>query len=210
MEINLSKLKSILFFSSLFLSVTVCAESQEAMREFLKKINAIDAMSGEFKQVISDLDGEEIQATDGNFKVKRPGMFYWEVAPPYEQLVIGNIDALAVYDADLGQATLYSNHALENTPALILSGSPEAIAADYIVAKSKSNSYELLPRDAEQSAFDSLNFRFKGKKLKSLRFIDKLGQTTDVSFSKVKLNPEIDEAVFVFVPPPGTDVIINE
>ncbi len=182
------------------------------MREFIEKIDNIQSMEGKFKQIVRDQDGEEIQATEGDFKVKRPGMFYWQVSPPFEQLVIGNIDALAVYDEDLGQATIYSNRALDNTPALILSGHPEAIAADYSVTNlnEEKNTYELSPIDAEESAFDSLSFTFKGKKIKSLRFIDKLGQATDVSFSRLKLNREIDESVFVFIPPPGTDVIINE
>ena len=60
------------------------------------------------------------------------------------------------------------------------------------------------------SSFETLLFTFKGKKLKALSFKDKIGQTTSVIFKKVELNVEIADRAFDFIPPAGTDIIVNE
>jgi outer membrane lipoprotein carrier protein len=39
---------------------------------------------------------------------------------------------------------------------------------------------------------------------------DNFGQLTDITFSELELNPQIDPGLFNFSPPEGLDVIIDE
>src|SRR5690606_5707830 len=64
------------------------------------------SLSADFRQVISDGEGYEIQALTGTMDVARPGKVYWKSAPPYEQLVVSDATTLWLYDADLEQVTV--------------------------------------------------------------------------------------------------------
>lgn len=199
-----------------FFSAGALAQAED---EFLQKLNAINTLSGSFTQTITDQDGNDIQeSTSGKFLIKRPGYFYWETQPPYEQLIIGNPDRLWVYDPDLEQVTVHNQSQLENSPASILSGDDKDIKEKYTVTaenvtgkkKQSITEYHLRGKADGQKSFDTLTFVFKGDALQSLALKDSLGQTTEIIFKNVKVNREIDSAKFDFEPPPGVDIITQE
>ena len=68
--------------------------------------------------------------------------------------------------------------------------------------------YTLYPKQ-EDGAFQSLTISFGANKAPNLMVLqDSLGQTTNVRFTNVKVNPTIPASVFNFQPPPkGTDII---
>lgn len=218
-------MKSIaIFLRVVLITVFSAGAIAQAEDEFLQKLNAINTLSGSFTQTITDQDGIEIQeSTSGKFLIKRPGYFYWETQPPYEQLIIGNPDRLWVYDPDLEQVTVHNQSQLENSPASILSGDDKNIKEKYTVTAenvtNKNNSdkkkqrvvkYHLRSKADGQKSFDTLTFMFQGDVLQSLVLKDSLGQTTEIVFNDVKVNREIDSAQFDFEPPPGVDIIIQE
>ena len=189
-------------------------ESGKAVNALAQKLKNITSMQGRFAQVISDHEGEDIQISEGHFKVRKPGLFFWQVLPPYEQTVMSDGNSLTVYDPDLEQATVYSDSSWQNTPASILSGDVEQLEAEYTIALAEQSkheaTFELTPKEKEDNAFEVLRFSFFKEKLSKLSFLDKLGQTTTVDFSKVKINKPIADKVFAFDAPEGTDVIVND
>ncbi len=187
-----------------------------AAASFSKTLLAIDTLKGNFRQRIIDSDGEELQVTDGEFSIKRPGYFLWHVAPPYEQVVVGTPNALKVYDPDLEQMTVHGKDSLGGTPAALMSGDISEIENSYLVEReqsAKTESYFLRQKIEEDGAFESLVFVFSRKKkvktLLEMSFTDKLGQKTEITVSKQKINDAIDESVFLFEPPKGTDIIVD-
>jgi outer membrane lipoprotein carrier protein len=40
-----------------------------------------------------------------------------------------------------------------------------------------------------------------------MTLLDKLGQTTELEFSRIERNPRFAPDTFTFVPPPGVDVV---
>lgn len=208
-------MKSIaMFLQIVLLTVFSAGAFAQAEDEFLQKLNGINTLSGNFTQTITDQDGNEIQeTTSGNFLIKRPGYFYWETLPPYEQLIIGNPDRLWVYDPDLEQVTVHKQSQLENSPASILSGDDKNIKEKYTVTAEKkkgTTEYHLRGKEEGQKSFDTLTFVFKGDALQALALKDSLGQTTAITFNDVEVNREIDSARFNFEPPPGVDIITQE
>lgn len=192
------------------------AAQVSASSEFADALLAINTLSGEFVQRVLDNEGEELQVTTGEFKIKRPGYFFWKVAPPYEQLVIGTPESLKVYDPDLEQLSVHNQSSLAGTPASLISGDVDAIAQDYHVSKKSekaAETYELKQKDSELSAFESLAFTFAKKDktlaLTKMVFTDKLGQRTEVSMTKTRMNKAITADNFTFTAPPGTDVIVD-
>lgn len=203
-----------MFLQIVLITVFSAGAIAQAEDEFLQKLNGINTLSGSFTQTITDQDGNEIQeTTNGKFLIKRPGYFYWETLPPYEQLIIGNPDRLWVYDPDLEQVTVHNQSQLENSPASILSGDDKNIKEKYTVTAEKKKrviEYHLRDKAEGQKSFDTLTFVFKGDALQSLALKDSLGQTTAITFNDVKVNREIDSAKFDFEPPPGVDIITQE
>jgi len=209
----LSKIKFALLLTVSLWGNALYAES-EAASSLIKHLSQISSLEAVFSQVLTDRDGRVLQQSEGEIKMQKPGKFFWQVAPPYEQLIVSNGNKLWVYDADLEQATIHSKSDLKNTPAEILSGDFSSITSAYdtrelaVKSKNKVRRFELHPKAGGD--FVAMAFEFKKDKLSSFSIQDKLGQTTHVDFKKQRLNKAINVSIFNFIPPEGTDVIVNE
>jgi len=206
----------ILIFLALLVPSVSSADQQKASVSFAETLLAIDTLAGDFRQRIVDGDGSELQVTEGEFKVKRPGYFLWKIAPPYEQLVVGTPQSLKVYDPDLEQMSVHKQDSLSGTPASLISGDVAAISQLYEVDQAiekDTSTFFLRQKNTDQGSFDSLTFVFitKGEQLKlnQMIFVDKLGQKTEITISKLKTNKKITDNTFQFEPPSGTDIIID-
>lgn len=201
----------LLFVLVLTSSLASFAESDSA---FIDRLQTITTLSGKFKQTITDANGKEAaDPTSGEFHLKRPGKFYWHTAPPFEQVVVGNEVGLIVYDPDLEQVTVYDREEFLSSPAAVLSGSADKIQQKYSVetqTRKNKHTYVLREKDASSKSFDNLSFVFEKDVLVSLTLKDQLGQTTDIKFDKVKVNQPLEDSIFVFLPPEGADIIVNE
>lgn len=184
---------------------------------FSQTLLAVENMTGEFTQSIFSADGELLQETHGDFSLKRPGYFLWHVAPPYEQVVIGSPDGLKVYDPDLEQMTVYAQNSLAGTPASLISGDVVEIEKKYRVEHKQNKHvdvFTLKSKNEKTEVFTALNFEFERSKtalprLDKMSFTDPLGQKTEVVLKKQKINGRVDENVFLFIPPEGTDIIVD-
>lgn len=197
-------------------SETSSTDNPDSAKSFTDILASFETLQGDFVQKIKDPDGKLVQETKGQFKVKRPGYFLWQIAPPYEQIVVGTPAKLKIYDPDLEQLTIHENDSLEGSPALLISGDVKAIAEQYNIdpqVKKDLYSFVLKNKKSNESSFESMTFAFKKSRgsyaLSSMSFVDKLGQSTEVSLAKVKANTKLATDVFEFVPPAGTDVIVN-
>ncbi len=149
------------------------------------------------------------QKFSGVMQVKRPGQFRWETRSPMKQLIVTNGKTVWIYDEDLQQATRQQLDAqIANTPALLFSGHPSAIAKSFRVTQPNPTQpyFVLYPRTAD-GAFDSLAIRFQGNVPAAMELRDSLGQQTTIQFAKVTKNTALPNTNFQFTPPKGTDVI---
>ncbi|MCP5160437.1 MAG: outer membrane lipoprotein chaperone LolA [Hahellaceae bacterium] len=191
----------------------VHADSSELLgaKELTQRLRGYETFQAEFIQYVVDKSGNRIQETRGELKAKRPGNFYWHIAPPLEQIVVANQKNIVVYDPDLEQATVHPvGKTLGNTPALLLSGNVEKLSQEYKVegtAWEGDVEYYVLRPKSNESLFETLWLRFEKGSLIEMRLTDALGQKSTLSFISVKLNDALSDAIFNFTPPPGTDVI---
>jgi len=204
------KFKAIVCFLAILATSMVQADENPA-KALSTKLQSIDTFKANFEQRLLDPQGKEIQVSRGKVIVKQPGLFHWEVQPPYEQLVVANQETLWVYDADLEQVTVSQRERLDNTPAQILSGDFSSLGDDYQVSKSQSkqgDSYRMQRLDQAQGSFTALEFRFNKKGvLTAMYLVDKLEQQTQVEFSQQRTNKPVDDKLFNFIPPEGTDIV---
>ena len=171
----------------------------------LKKLTAA------FVQVVQDKQGQVTERATGTLTVSRPNRFRWDYREPYAQTIVADGRKLWLYDPDLEQVTVRSlEQGLGATPAMLLSGSGkvgDAFSAGPIEQLQGKTWYRLAPKQ-KGSDFERVSLGFDGRnELAAMELVDKLGQTTTIEFSRVKRGVALDDSLFRFVPPDGTDVI---
>ena len=198
--------------ASLCLATSVLAQSPEDHGKQLvdEFIEDVESFSGTFEQVLIDADGEVIERTTGTLEISRPGKFRWSYVEPYEQWLIADGLNIWSYDVDLAQVTVKPQaDALANTPALLLSGSADALDQfDYEGSYDETVTtwVKLAPKDTD-SGFLRMELGFVDDTLNRMVLFDNLEQTTLVEFHDVAVNGQIDSARFEFLVPDDVDVV---
>lgn len=200
-------LKIYVFFLSISFSNIYAAAEKNALDSFLE---GFKTFSGSFEQSLIDVSGEVLETSNGTLYLKYPGQFHWKYVKPYAQSLISDGKKLWVYDEDLEQVTIKDvNEELDNTPAAILSGK-DTLYQYFKVINQSSNSginiIELAP-NSEDNQFHSVKLSFIEERLVQMTLFDKLGQITDVTFSNVKRNTNLDDTLFSFSASKDIDVI---
>ena len=183
------------------------ADPAAELEAFLADVRSLEA---DFTQTLVEADSGREQVSRGRLYLQRPDRFRWEYREPAPQLVVADGQELWLYDPDLEQVTVRPlDDGLESTPAALLSGQGDLDASfDKGAAYSEDGVdwIELKPRNANAD-FQGIRVGFAGGTIAAMELIDALGQLTRIRFAEVKTNVELDQALFVFEPPPGADVL---
>lgn len=196
------------------LSFSVLADIQEGAGDRLNSLLAtFDSFSADFDQVSGNDDSRRMESSQGTLLLAKPNRFKWIAKEPFPQTLISDGETLWIYDPDLEQAT--ERKVTENdagVPALILNGQVEQLKSQYKIRllqeKSNSQLFELLPLQ-ETEVFTRIRLLFTDGLISELQMEDSLGQRTSIMFQNQKLNPDYEESTFIFIPPEGTDVIVD-
>jgi outer membrane lipoprotein carrier protein len=197
------------FFFILFFSLTVSANSDSELSNILNQMNSL---TGKFKQKVVDQNGATLQEVSGQFFFKKPNLFKWDYLEPSKSQLISDGELLYLYDPDLKQVVISQLKKFGGvSPAMLLVTSDiESLFEVTIIQDKKGVSwFRALPHEPEKANFKEVFINFSQKKLKSMRIIDGFDNTTEIEFSKVSRNKEINEAIFLFNTPEDIDVIKN-
>ncbi len=172
-------------------------------------LDGLRTLRAEFRQTVTDADGRVVDRAEGRFALARPGRFRWDYRVP-EQLIVSDGRDLWHYDVELEQVTVRRTaEAVSGTPAALLAGEG-ALADSFEVSEAGAGDgldwLLLRPRGAD-SDFTELRLAFAGTELRRMRLADRLGQTTQLEFSRIERNPRLEAGQFRFAPPAGVDVI---
>ncbi len=166
----------------------------------------IRTVKSNFSEVVKTRSGRVLQRSSGRMMILRPGRFRWESRKPTRQLIIADGRRLWVYDRDLKQVTVRSQKkGLGRTPAQFLSGYDKNLTRNYTV-KFKRGYYQLTPR-RRGASFNKIWMKFRRGKLTQLYLVDKLGQVSTITFSRMIMNRRLNPGLFRFRPPRGVDVL---
>jgi outer membrane lipoprotein carrier protein len=178
--------------------------------EVEKYLSGLASWSAEFTQTIDDGHGTVLRSAAGRLYLQRPGKFRWDYSQPSEQLVLADGKQIWFYDKDLAQANVRDmDTSLASTPASLLSGSGSVSAQFNVTAMPPSAGlqwYQLVPKHADTD-FQLVRIGFDKGELRSMFLADKLNQITQLTFANSKRNLTLAPDLFLFVPPPGVDVI---
>ena len=181
----------------------------EQLKSFLAKTSSLTA---DFKQVTLDENGRPTQTSHGDFFLSRPGKFRWSYKKPFIQEIVSSNNKVWFYDADLEQVTIKKlDDSLGSTPALLLSGDID-LEENYTLQQQGIDEdlqwIKLSPKN-EESSFNYILIGLTDGVLGGMELSDNFGQLTRIYFSNLKINPQLDNAVFEFVAPDGVDIFEN-
>jgi len=172
--------------------------------------SGLESIEADFTQTVVDSAGEQVQDSEGQVWIQRPGRFRWDYRTPYRQLIVADGKQLWTYDEDLEQATVKElDAALSSTPAMLLSGyrplsevmawEPDGQADGYTW-------FRLRPR-AQDAAVENVRIAFKNRQLARIEVIDGFGNHTRIHFINIQRNNKLDSGLFHLKLPEGTDII---
>ncbi len=151
---------------------------------------------------------EQLDPNAGMVWMQSPDKFRWHYKDPIEQLIVADGENVWVYDEDLEQVTVKTQDN-ELNPIYV------------IINDEKSQQHYDIKHEAFKEGIDwvSLTPKVRNEEVKSvwlavkqdvitqIKVHNNFGQTMVFEFTEINKNPELEAAMFQFVPPEGVDVI---
>lgn len=192
-------------------TVTVAAADSPGRQALQRFFSEVATLESRFEQVVLDENLSAIDDGSGILRIKRPGKFRWDYAPPAAQVIVGDGERVWLHDVDLAQVTVRSqSRALGRSPAIWLAGGDADLEDAYDIedlgAQGRIDWLNLIPRDAT-SEFAAVRVGFEAQRLRIIELIDALDQRTRIRFFDLQENAPVADSWFQFTPPPGVDVI---
>jgi outer membrane lipoprotein carrier protein len=192
-------------------ALAASAQSAQAGQQRVEAfLQGLDGLQAQFKQILTDRNGQTIEEASGTLAISRPDRFRWDYAKPYQQVIVADGTRIWLYDSDLEQVTVRKLDAtLSATPAMLLSGQGNLQDNFTVVQTSQEGATQWVRMEPKRddTDFKWVRLGFDGATLKFMQLADKLGQTTTLEFSQLQRNPAIDSSRFTFTVPAGADVI---
>ena len=209
-------LRILILFTLLILPAgTLFAETseQQALDAIQRQYEKVSTFEADFTQRSYVKMMNQTQSVKGTVKIKKPGKMKWVYGAPDTQILISDGKNLWLYVPEEEQATkvpvesIYSS----NTPALFLAGKGKLTRSFNVESVSQENQnilVTLVPKNEDQGLArlilhaDKKNYQITGSTV-----YDKLGNKTDIRFSRIRINREIPEEQFQLKTPPGVEIL---
>lgn len=175
-------------------------------------LNNTQTLEADFTQILIDPNGQELERLQGIFIAKRPNKFYWNYKHPYDQVIVIDDQLLWLYEQDIEQAIINDIDSAKEIAAITILGNYMDIERQFIIIDKGGgqgiNWVELTPRDIE-SRHKIIRLGFAEDKLTRILMLDDFGQIIRIDFTNITVNQKIDNDIFNFTPPLGTEIIDN-
>jgi outer membrane lipoprotein carrier protein len=202
-------------FTLLALPGTLFSETseQQALDAIQRQYEKVSTFEADFTQRSYVKMMNQTQSIKGTVKIKKPGKMKWVYGAPDTQILISDGKNLWLYVPEEEQATkvpvesIYSS----NTPALFLAGKGKLTRSFNVESVSQENQnilVTLVPKNEDQGLArlilhaDKKNYQITGSTV-----YDKLGNKTEIRFSRIRINREIPEEQFQLRTPPGVEIL---
>lgn len=188
------------------------ANTDDDLTLLMELLSPIATLSGDFRQQTLDARQQSLQVITGEFVLHRAGpKLLWQTTTPDEQILRVRDDTLWTLDLSLEQLLIQDlGSMLEQSPALLLTGSASDIGQRYAVERLEQTDsdvlFALIPRDSS-SAIERIEIRFDRRLPERIRLVDSFQQTTILVFIGLALNEPANDSDFDFDIPDHFDVI---
>jgi len=214
----------ILIFSFLFGWLLNSASSSQELKMVISRLEdnykKIKTYSAQFEQEVSQSQfARTISQGRGELFYSKPGKMVWHYTEPEEHWYITDGKTFWDYLPSLKQVLVLSiDQALASSlPKSFLFGMGELekefeIRFDSSTTQPEAGTYHLIlvpKKEEDRLLLGTIKLVVEAKTflVKEAHLKDQLGNENILRFSRIKLNPKIDEKIFHFQPPEGVEVI---
>jgi outer membrane lipoprotein carrier protein len=173
-------------------------------------LTGVTTLRADFRQRVVDSRQQVVEDSAGRVLMQRPGRFRWDYQQPYARVIVADGRRLWLYEADLDQVIIRQlEEGIGDTPAALLTGKQNVLERFNVGKSWQADGLQwvaLVPKAADAD-FAAVRLGFDGLKLVHLQLDDRLGQQTQLEFSRIEINPRLDADSFRFDIPSGADVI---
>lgn len=197
------------------------AEAGAVLAEVVERVEAtcrsVQDLSARFVQTATNRSLGQVQEARGQFLLKRPGKMRWEYQKPDEYLIVTDGRTLWLYrplDRE-ARAQEVEQAFTSRTPISFLAGDCD-LRREFEVSLVEhagtrgggSRILDLTPRRPEGGITRVLlEVSRQDYTVEQTTLFDAYGNTTAVAFSNLRLNGDLPDSTFTFVPPQGVRVV---
>jgi outer membrane lipoprotein carrier protein len=195
----------------LLLGFTGQVLAQNSAREQLLAFSTgMSTLSAAFEQQVIGSDGAVQDESGGQVWLSQPHYFRWEYGGDFPEIVVADGLQIWIYDEVLQQVTIKPQSDLTADSPLSLLTDIGKLDEQFEVREAGDiDGMALLELRAkqEQSEFDRVLIGLQDSELRFMAMEDAFGLRTEIRFSNLLRNAELDHGLFVFLPPEGVDII---
>ena len=192
----------------------VSLAQQGALEKLNSMLVSIESLKADVVQLIVESDGGILEESKIKMYFKKPNGFYWETITPFKELIVTNGVKLWNYQPDLEQVVIEDwDSSKSELAAQLLNGETENLGSDYQIEQlysddSGDHQFTLTPL-ATDSVYERISISFVTSELDQIYLNSKNGQQTVWRFVTIERNESLEDSVFEFDPPAGTEIIEN-
>ena len=192
-----------LFVAEFLAPVAAQPEARVLLDDFAR---GLDSLTAEFSQITIDGSDEVVEESSGRMYFQKPDLIRWDYLEPFPQVIVADGKQLWHYDESLEQVTVRPQPAPGDSPMLVLTR-PELLEKFYRILPSNRPDQLRFEPLADQAEIEMARLTFRDGKPATLDLFDPFGQSTRLTLSAIRRNPDIDPDVFEFEVPEGADVL---
>lgn len=196
--------------SLLAVSSAVSAQAGPARVQLERFAEELKSLHAQFDQQIINADGLVEEKSSGQLWIAHPNRFRWEYGGDFPEIVVADGEKVWLYDEMLEQVTVRAQSSLAADSPLSLLTDISQLDEQFVVRELGGDSgldlLELRARNPE-SQFERVLLGLENDQVLLMTMEDAFGLRTEIRFRDIKRNPQLDEELFHFTPPPGVDVM---
>lgn len=184
--------------------------AQTAREQLDRFSDGLESLRASFSQVVVSADGQLQDSSEGRVWLSRPDRFRWEYGGDFPELVVADGSRIWIHDEMLEQVTVKDQAAASLDSPLALLTDPDKLDVKFEVrevgATDEAALLELRARSME-TEFERFLLGMADDQIVLMILEDAFGLRTQIRFTQLERNPQLEPGLFEFTPPEGADVI---
>jgi len=181
-----------------------------AQADLQRFTNGLVGFQAAFSQTVISQDGSVQDKTGGNVWLQSPDKLRWVYTGDFPETIVADSVNLWIYDESLQQVTVKTQSDQASDSPLMILADVSQLEQQFQVTElgrfEEMSLLELKSLDTE-SEFERILLGLDATGIRMMTMEDAFGQRTEIQFSNVLKNPQLDPLLFTFSPPEGTDVV---
>jgi len=164
----------------------------------------------DFTQVVKSQDGRIADETNGQAWLQSPDKLRWVYGGEFPETIVADGQNVWIYDETLEQVTIKpQSNSIADSPLLILTDVSQLDQQFLVTELGDFEGMQLLELKSRngESEFERILMGLDGDGIRLMVMEDAFGQRTEIRFSHVIKNSQLDPQLFSFTPPEGVDVV---